>query len=234
MKEVNVHIKEGTETLEILQGDALPRLEPEKVQIAGLINAPYEYLTKRIDVVEQKKCHVIVNHSSGALNLVVDEKNAYQDVITGELKPNPDFINFGINDGSTRDTFELADFIKMNRFFFSDKNTAMKLVSELKNFKAKVNKQIEASDNDRGNTRLLKDQVVQSNIPESFDITVPIFKGQPAQTFKVEININGNSFACALISPDAKDLINEVKSQLLNEQIDKIREIAPDIAILEV
>ncbi len=233
-KEVNVHVKEGTETLEILQGDALARKEPLQVNINGLINAPLEYLSKRQDVIEHKKCHLIVNLSKGAINLIVDEKNAYKDTITGKLKVNPDFESFGINDGTTRDTFELADFIKMNRFFFNDKNTAMKLVSDLKNFKAKVKKQIEASDNDRGNTRVLHDQVVQSNIPESFDLTIPIFKGQPDQTFKVEININGNNFACALISPDAKDLINEVKSELINEQVEKIRGLAPDIAILEV
>jgi len=122
----------------------------------------------------------------------------------------------------------------MNRFFFSDKNTAMKLVSDLKNFKAKVDKEIEMSDNDRGNTRLLQSQVVDSNIPEAFDIVIPIFKGQPEQKFRVEINIDARNFECSLISPDANDLINEVKSKLIGEQVSEIRELVPELAILNV
>ena len=234
MQELNVHVENGVKTVEVLTGLAQKRSEPLKVQVNGLINAPFSYLEKRKDVIEHEKCHLIVDHSEGKLTLVLDEKNNYKDTITGELKLNPDFVKFGINDGTQRDTFELADFIKMNRFFFSDKNVALKLVSDLKNFKAKVNKQIEQSTNDRGNTRLLQDQVVESNIPESFDITIPVFKGQPVKTFKIEINIQPQSFACALISPDVKDLINEIKSKLISGQIDKIKKLTPDIAILEV
>ncbi|CAA0253788.1 hypothetical protein V2605_03595 [Tenacibaculum maritimum] len=233
-KEVNIHVQDDAQSLEVLHGEAMPRREPEKVIVKGLINAPYEYLLKRNDVIEHKKSHLIVNESSGIITLVIDEKAPYQDTISGSLKLNPDFEKFGINTGKTRDTFELADFIKMNRFFFSDKNVAMKLVSYLKNFKAKVNKQIEQSNNDRGNVRLLQNQVVESNIPEAFDVVLPIFKGQTEQKFRVEINIDARNFECSLISPDANDLINEVRSKLLGEQVDKIKTLIPDLAILDI
>ena len=122
----------------------------------------------------------------------------------------------------------------MNRSLFADKNTAMKLVSELKNFKAKVNKQVEESENDRGNRRLLMDRVVDSNIPEAFDLIMPIFKGQPKSKFTVEVIINGIDMSCTLLSPDAKELIDETRSKLINEQVELIRAVSPELPILEV
>lgn len=234
MKEVNITVANGIKTIEVLQGEALKRTEPLNVSISGLITAPKLYLEKRKDCIDAKKCHIIVDKSAGTLKLVVDEKNKYTDTISGELKMNPDFTAFGINTGLQRDTFKLANFIKMNRFFFADKDAALQLVSELKNFKAKVNKQIEASDNDRGNTRLLLDQVVDSNIPKGFDIEVAIFKGQPKTVFKVEININSQNFECTLISPDAKDLVNEFKEKLIDNELKEIKALVIDLAILEI
>ena len=233
-KELNIHVQKESPTIEILKGEALPRREPLKVTVEGLINTPFDYLKKRHNEIDIKKSHLIVNISDGSIELVVNEKDHYCDTIYGKLKLNPDYTNFGINTGKSRDTFELANFIKMNRFFFDDKNTAMKIVSELKNFKAKVNREFENSDNDRGNTKLSKSQVVESNIPEAFDIVVPIFKGQNENKFRVEINIDARDFSCVLISPDAKDLINETKSNLINEVIANISQLTPDLAILNI
>ena len=234
MENVNIYtdVKEGSQALEILQGQALVRREPQSVDITGLIGSPYEYLAKRKDEIDPRNCHIIVDESSGLISLTIDEKSYYKDIIRGALKTNPDFEKFMINTSEARDTFELADFIKMYRRFFEDKNTAMELVSLLKNFKAKVNHQIEKSDNDRGNTRLLRDQVVDSNIPEAFDLVIPIFKGHPAEKFKVEISIDSGSFACRLISPDANDLIGDITSRLLGEQVDKILELIPGLVVI--
>lgn len=41
----------------------------------------------------------------------------------------------------------------------------MKLVSELRNFKAKIDKELELSDDKRGNQRILKSQFVERNHP---------------------------------------------------------------------
>lgn len=231
---VEIHVNGNTQTLEILHGEAQKRPEPLPVVIDGLITAPADYLTKRAGFINQKKSHLLVNYSKGELKLIINEKWVYNDTVKGSLKLNPDFESFGINSGKSRDTFELADFIKMNRHFFSDKNVAMKLVSLLKNFKAKVKNALEASNNDRGDTRLLREQVVESNIPESFDLVIPVFAGQGTDKFKVEINIDGNSFACTLVSPEVNDIIHEVRGRILDEQLTSIKELAPELAILEV
>lgn len=233
MDKINLQVNgEGKQTIEILKGEALPQKEPKKIIVKGLINAPFEYLQKRSP--EPSKSHLIVSKSEGSITLIVDEKNEYRDEIGGALSLNPDFEKFGINTGKEYDTFELADFIKMNRYFFADKSVAMKLVSDLKNFKAKVNSDIEKSDDNRGNTRFLQNKAVESNIPEAFDIVVPIFKGQEEKVIRVEINIDSRSLNCTLISPDANDIINETRSTLIDAQVEKIRELSPELPILEV
>ena len=62
---------------------------------------------------------------------------------------------------------------------------------------------------------------------------VPIFSGQDKNKFEVEININ-DRFECSLISPEANDIVNTVGESALNDQINTIKEIAPDIIILNV
>lgn len=45
-------------------------------------------------------------------------------------------------------------------------------------------KEMELSDDKRGNRRALVAQTVESNLPESFKIELPIFKGMPKVTIK--------------------------------------------------
>lgn len=232
MEKVNINLEKGVKKIEVFEGQSLEIKPPLKVEVKGLIDSPFKYLEKRISELSPKKCMVIADVSNQTIKLIVDEKEHYNDTITGVLKINPEFEKFGINSGTVRDTFELADFIKMNRFYFKNKSVAMKLVSELKNFKAKVDNQIELSNNDRGNTRFLKNQVVESNIPEGFDLSIPIFKGASNEVFQVEININASDFGCTLISPVANDIIKELSEKQITEQLSKIEQLSPDLVII--
>jgi hypothetical protein len=107
----------------------------------------------------------------------------------------------------------------MNRKLFDSKVIAMNLVSELRNFKAKVNKTIEEKSDDRANYANLREQVVNSNIPESFNLTVPLFVGFKPVIFAVEVIIDPDDFNCALISPDAADEMRKLKEVTMDEQI---------------
>lgn len=97
---------------------------------------------------------------------------------------------FAINTGDYIGAFEMADMIKAYRSYFTSQADAMKLVNELRNFKAKIDKEIEASDDKRGNTKFLRSQIVESNLPKSFKLEIPIFKGQPKKTIEVEVEVN--------------------------------------------
>lgn len=206
----------------IREGEALKLHEPVKVNIEGTIDAPARWLESR-QALDPKKCHVIVNRDKMLVALQCDESDHYGTLIVGKLTLSSEFRRFGINEGEYRTHFELAELIKMNRSYFESKSTAMKLVSELQNFKAKVDKEVEQSDNNRGDRRVLINQAVQHNLPEAFTLVLPIFKGVAEQTIQVEVYVNPGDLTCTLVSPEANDIIVSSRDALMDEVVERIK-----------
>lgn len=225
---------EGVREIIIREGQALPVMEPEQVRISGTIDAPARWAENRKSVIKQIASHMIVNRQEMCILLVEDENSRYGSTIEGTMTLSDKFKEFGINSGKYITNFEMADLFKMNRSFFETKTLCMELVSKLKNLKASVNKQIEASNNDRGNRRELVDQVVEHNIPESFKLKLPVFNGTEPQEVEVEINVDADDLSCTLISPHAKDLIERMRNEKIDEVIERVKKACPDIVIIEV
>ena len=217
----------------IRQGKAVELHEPERVNISGTIDAPARWVEMRADCIAPKRCHVLVDRDRMAIKLQCDENDYYGTGITGSLQLSEEYRRFGINSGEYRTHFELAELIKMNRSYFENKTTAMKLVSELQNFKAKVDKEVEQSDNNRGDRRLLVAQAVKHNLPESFTLVLPIFKGVAEQTIEVEVYVNPSDLTCTLVSPEANDIVVSSRDALMDAVIDRIRTASPEIVIIE-
>lgn len=59
---------------------------------------------------------------------------------------------------------------------------------------------------------------------------------QKAETLEVETfaKINGREVAFILLSPGANQTLEEIRDKAIDEQLKQVREIAPDIAIIEV
>ena len=97
------NIAPGTNEVIIREGAAPKALDPKapvKMDVNGTINAPLEYLSKRIDTINQKQCHLIVNREKITIQLVVNESNEYtRGTIAGTLQYHPKFEEFGINTG---------------------------------------------------------------------------------------------------------------------------------------
>lgn len=212
---------------------------PVKVSLSGIISAPLEFLTKRLDQpdqVNQKRCHVIVSREKLSIKLIINEHDEYTSgCVTGTLEQHPKFKEFGINSGKGWDPNELGQFFKMNRAFFPDKSENMDLVSKLKSFEAKVNTSIDKKKSDSGDFADNYNGVVNANIPGAFKLRIPLFKGRPAEEIEVEFyaSINGRTVLLQLYSPGANQAVEELRDQVINEQIDSIKTLAPDIAIIE-
>jgi len=220
-KELKFDVKEGTQILEIREGQALPLHELKSLILAGSLQAPGDFLDVRKDQFPIDKSHVIVNEDAGTITLnSYDREDIGKISVKGQLQVHPDFNRIGINDSENlRSTSDLATWIKMNRTFFESKIVAMNLVTILRNFKANISKQLESKTDDRANYSTLRQQVVESNIPESFKITVPLYVGLKPVTFDVEIVIDPDDLSCALISPDAADKSKQLKEDMINEQV---------------
>ena len=215
---------------------ALDPKEPERVVINGTIDAPIRWLEKRVELINQKATNIIVNRDKMRIALTIDETSYYQTEINGILQASKEMQEFGINVEKKWEPIKLSKFIKMHRAFFTDKSQNMMLVSTLKNFKAKVNQDIERSKEENGCKVDNYSQVVDSNLPKSFKLNIPLFKGFACEEIEVEIyaDVDGRDVSLSLVSAGANEAIEEYKNKVIDVQLDAIRQIAPDIVIVEV
>lgn len=229
-KPIEVVLREGEAPV------ALDPKEQERVVINGTIDAPIRWLEKRVELINQKATNIIVNRDKMRMALTIDETSYYQTEINGILQASKEMQEFGINVEKKWDPIKLSKFIKMHRAFFTDKSQNMMLVSTLKNFKAKVNQDIERSKEENGSKVDNYSQVVDSNLPKSFKLNIPLFKGFACEEIEVEIyaDVDGRDVSLSLVSAGANEAIEEYKNKVIDVQLDAIRQIAPDIVIVEV
>lgn len=231
-KLTEMNIEDGKDMV-IRFGDALPLKEPKYVSINGTIDAPARWVEKRKDDIVSADAHILVDRDHMTITLNTDENNFYSDQIVGTLTLSTEMQEFGINTGEYMSCFDMADRIKQLRTYFETQQDAMKLVSELRNFKAKVDKELELSDDKRGNQKILRAQTVESNLPKSFNVNMPIFKGTEKRTFEVEVEINPNDLSCTLVSPDAHDIVVQERDNQMDAVLGRIADAAPNIVIIE-
>lgn len=243
-KKVVVNLPEGTTQAEIIvrEGEAPAVLDPKppvKIDLFGVIGAPVEFLEHRrydSDQIEPLRCHVLVDREKVCITLVTKEDDAYKrGTVVGRLSQHPKFAEFGINASKGWEPNELGQFFKMNRAFFPDKAANMKLVTELKNFEATVNSRIEKQKSEKGDFKDNYSGVVMSNLPEAFTLQIPIFKGMPAETIEVEFyaSVNGREVTLQLVSPGACQLLEDLRDRIIDAQVARIRELFPEMAIIE-
>lgn len=225
------HTGNGQE-LTIREGAALPLKEAIVLTILATITGIFLWLEKRVSEVTQKACHILVEKEKLKMTLIINELNYYRTTIISKLTFSKEYIEFGINNEKQWECFALADFIKMHRSFFQDKVIAGEVVVQLRDFKAKVNNIIEKSKDERANKSLFLKQTVESNLPPELKVKIPIFKGEAAVELTLEIWIDPDDFGCTFICPEATDYIHEQTEAIIEGQLDKIRELAPEIAII--
>lgn len=253
---VNVVFPEGKERVElvILEGkplEQLPIKAPIKTDLSGTLGAPVEFLSRRFEHskfantsiaddifnhFDHTRCHVIVDREKVSITLTIDEHDEYKrGVVVGTLEIHPKFKEFGINSGRIWDPNELGQFMKMNRAFFADREKNMVLVSQLKNFEAKVDTLIERQKEDGGSFKDNYSGVVSSNLPDTFSLSIPVFKGYKKEHIDVEFyaTVSGRDISLQLIAPSAVELFETIRDEVIDNEIVKIREIAPNMVIIE-
>lgn len=218
----------------VRHGVALEPVRPIQFTLNGQIESPLIFIEQRKDEFDHKKSHIVVDSDNLLIALVLEENSPLGTQITGKVELSDIFKKFGVNTGKEWDPEDLSDFIRMHRSYFENKTEAAELVTLLRNFKAKVEKDIEESNDKRGNVTSLRRQAVQSNLPPSITLHLPIFKGGEKEKVVCEVDINPNSLACQLISPDAEEIKQTTVDQKIANVVAEIEKIAPGIAIFYV
>lgn len=243
---VNIENYTGEKPIEVIvrKGEAAKAVEPLatkapiKTDISGVISTPSDWLSKRIDKVDQKRAHVLVNREKMAITLITNEDNEYTTgKVVGTVEVTGTFAATKINDPKGGWIPErLGQFLRLNRALFTDKEECMKLVSLLKNITAKAKSEIQKQKDPSGSRAEVFRQEVESNLPNSFTLNLSIFKGTPKIAIEVEFDhylVDGDC-VLQLVSPGANELVEDYRDKCIDDVLNEIRAIAPDIAILEV
>ena len=244
-EKLNINFAEGEAVKELISretnhvNEPLPILEPEKVNITGTITAPFAFLEKRWNdpQMDHSRTHLLVNRDNLNIKLVVNETDKRNGMtIIGQIELSRQFKAFGVNKDVQFMPEDLANFFRINRSYFKDRAENMVLVSNLKAFRAKIETEVEREKKDNGSVTDVYKKVVNSNLPGSFKVCIPIYKGAAPEEIEIEViaTVNGRDVALELISPDAASIVEEVRDHLIDEQIEKFTEFAPEIPILEV
>ncbi len=234
-----VNLPEGQNTLTLLQGQAPAQLDqkaPVKLEIGGTIEAPLEFLKLRVGDIDQHKAHIFVNRDNLAIHLVFNEDDPYTiGNVAGVLRLSKIFEKFGINTDKQWEPEELGQFMKLNRTYFVSREENMNVVNALKTFDAKVNQTVQRETKENGNKAFTFRQAVDSNIPESFKLRLPILSGGQPIEIDVETyaSIDGAHVTVALQSPGANDIVESVRQNYMTEMVGQLREVAPEIVIIE-
>lgn len=242
-EKLQVGLAVGVQTAELIirEGDAPKVIDPKppvKVNLSGVLGAPYEFLLKRKGAGQftEDKCVLLVDREALQITLVTNEDDEYKTgKVIGKLTNNKKFVEFGINTGKVWSPAELGLFIKMNRSFFTDKKEAMELTTKLMNFTGEVNSKIEKQIKESGDRTDNFSQVVNSNLPPSFKVKLEIFKGSESEVIEVETfaKVDGRTVEFVLLSPGANESLEAIRDKSIDEVLDKIKELCPGIAIIE-
>lgn len=173
-----------------------------------------------------------------SITLTINEADSYlKNTITGSVQLAEVFAKFGINDEKKAwEPARLGQFLRINRGVFEEKEKCMVLVSNLKNFTAKAKAEIQKLKDPSGSTADVYKCQVESNLPKSFSVCLSIFKGTAKQRIEVEFDhyLSDGEVYLQLVSPGANELVESFRDTCIDQVLEKIKEIAPDIAILEV
>lgn len=223
--EIHVHPNENGELI-IRQGEALQVSNPKSHTFETTITGPGNwYEGKSYDY---KKANVIVSHDDLSIKLFIGEHETSGTVtVVGSLKEFEDLTKFRINRSGTFSQKQLASLLKMNRIYFADRDENLQIVSNLEKFKARVTQEIENGNDFKGNKRQLFEQQVTHDLILSFKLNIPLFKGEPAQSFMVDVNfdITDGSTTFWLESVDLKELQDKTSKQIINREIKRLKDL---------
>jgi hypothetical protein len=107
---IEVVLREGKASV------ALDPKEPERVVINGTIEAPFRWLEKRVELINQKSANIIVNRDKMCLALTIDETNYYQTVISGVLQASKEMQDVGTESNTEKEKGQASDAFKRAGF----------------------------------------------------------------------------------------------------------------------
>lgn len=233
METPEIKVTATNEKLDIRTGELAPPHVLKEITYKGNINAPLSFFSARhTDTLDHiystvdfhlTESILLVNHQKRSLTLICGENSQGKVTVLGELTPNPEIEEIGINKPSVRrKVSELRDWIKYNRKFIHPDCSFQETLQTLQ----KVNtaftvKKIEEK-NGTGNEYNAK-QIIVDDLPKfNISFNVRLFEGLPKIKIPVDVEaevVNGE-LMFLFFSPEISTMIEDLSENLLNSQVE--------------
>lgn len=214
----------------IVHKKGLDEKRPHNFHIEGRIDAVSEFVNSRgPDLVTGQgvlpsHAVVLVEKDKGSITLILDPTDEFSHKVTGLLMPGKDLSEFKINTDHlyTRDAL-----LKLVRFNTHRIRYADLLISALRKMALETNAKSKNEKDHRGNVQQSLEKTVHSGVPDSFVLTIPIFQGMEAETFRVDIIQDATDATVRfwLESTELKQLIDTRKEGILNDELAKLSKL---------
>lgn len=228
----NLHFKAETSGEYIIrEGQALPEVAPNKINIEGDINTVQSFLTHRNGTddkigigrqkVDRNKAVILVDKEKMKIVLKLDPEDYYGGVISGSLQFSEELKAFGINTTKVYKREELVKLIKFSRLYFTNPEKHRELLNAYERFEATVNTEIKNESDNRGNRLALLEKQVKTKLPPEFILAIPVFKGMKHETFRVEIafDVTDAGVRFWFESVELHELIEERKTEIFDAMV---------------
>lgn len=208
----------------IRTGNALPLKEPNKVEIYGDIRSVGAFIKGRSGALaghstqelDKTKVVVYTDYKAMTIELYPDPENPYGAKITGKLEMSDELKTFCINRDKMWKKDEFVKLLKFSRMYFSSPDAHGKLLSAYQSFTADTTGHITDTKDTRGNKDVAFKKTVNTGIPSSFILDIPIFKGEGKKKFSVDIclDVSESSAIFWLESVELHEMMEKEKIEL--------------------
>jgi hypothetical protein len=227
-KVVQTMIEKDVKQVIILEGKVPEQHNNQPVNILGNIDAPSRFIEGRKEDFADSRKHCKVSKTDGIITLILNEQSVVDKyVVQGKIEVAKKFTSLGINnDKISYEPEELANKLKLLRSMFVSNIEHSNICSTLRNLKAKINSQIENLNDRKGNVTENFKQTVNSNMPDSIKLKLPLLEGE--EPIEIEVNVileanGGSGILCSLESIDAAELIETQFAERVNQEVEKIK-----------
>ncbi len=221
--------------LVIREGEALELKPPAKIKLAGDIHSVATFFAKRYadasvgngnQLVDKYSTVIMVDREGMVITAYLNPQDPDGTEITAKLELTPELKQFCINTEKQFTREELVKIIRFNRRFFNAEPYEGILNSYMKLNLTGTTELSVGSDN-RGNKDIAFKKLINSqNIPQEFVLNIPVFKGFPGESFRVEVcfETTDASVRFWFESVELNELIEVRKEQIFSKELESCQD----------
>lgn len=224
MEDLKLNITSIEKDIVIRTGEAEIIREKQNIELAGDINAPAEFDSKRKSEYDKLQCHVIVDKENSTIKLVVNERDFVKTTISGRLQLFTELSALKINENKTYSPRELYDTLKFSGAYFKNREQHAALCDKLTKFTGRIESDFVNSNDFKGNVAHSKLTKIKTDLDLKFTLAIPIYKGSEPSVFDVDICLDSKDggVICWLESVEMHELKTKISGELIDGNIAKL------------